>query len=71
MENRVAHIRNIQTFIQELSINRIEFQEIQNSRSQIAFSDLKHLHITNEISGQLFKDILKRCPKLQALDLQM
>ncbi|CAG2250290.1 unnamed protein product [Mytilus edulis] len=71
MENRVAHIRNIQTFIQKLSINRFGFQEIQNSRSQIAFSDLKHLHITDEISGQLCKDVLKRCSKLHALDLQM
>lgn len=71
MENRVAHIRNIQTFIQELSINRFGFQDIKNSKSEITFSDLKHLHMTDEISGQLFKDVLKRCPKLQALDLQM
>ncbi|VDI51906.1 Hypothetical predicted protein [Mytilus galloprovincialis] len=71
VENRVAHIRNIQTFIQDLSINRIGIQDIKNSKSEIVFSNLKHLHIPDEINGHLFKDVLKRCLKLQALDLHM
>ncbi|XP_063399733.1 uncharacterized protein LOC134684377 [Mytilus trossulus] len=51
MENRVAHIRNIQNFIQDLSITRTGIQDIKNSKSDIVFSNLKHLHIPDEING--------------------
>ncbi|XP_052066884.1 uncharacterized protein LOC127706354 [Mytilus californianus] len=67
MENRVAHIRNIQTYVQELSITRMGISDIQT----IVFPDLKHLHILEEIYGLSFKDVLKRCPKLQAIDIHM